>query len=128
MQILPFLIFVTFEIFSTVLVVLAQAQWEELSSNAKGFVKSLLTIDQTKRLSSADALRHPWLHQSLSVCPMLGRLQAKIAENRSSMDTDGYFTFITTRPPRTPTMSQKFLKQFFDLCRVGQFFMIEVGT
>ena len=79
-QILPFLIFVTFQIFSTVLAVLAQAQWEELSSNAKGFVKSLLTLDQTKRLSSADALRHPWLHQSLSLCPMLGRLQAKIAD------------------------------------------------
>lgn len=46
-----------------------KAQWEELSSNAKGFVKSLITIDQAKRLSAADALRHPWLHQSLQASP-----------------------------------------------------------
>ena len=51
------------------IIVRNKAQWEELSSNAKGFVKSLLTLDQTRRLSSADALRHPWLHQSLSLCP-----------------------------------------------------------
>lgn len=98
--------------------VFAQAQWEELSSNAKSFVKSLLTIDQAKRLSAADALKHPWLHQSLQVSPMLvdtGSLQI-----RSSMDTDGYLTFVTTRPKNTH-LSQKFLKQFFDLCRVGQF-------
>lgn len=44
------------------------------------------------------------------------------------MDTDGYLTFISTHPPKNTTMSQKFLKQFFDLCRVGQFFMIEAGT
>ncbi len=94
-QIIPFLIFIAFQIFSTILAV-AQAQWEELSSNAKGFVKSLLTIDQAKRLSTADAMRHPWLNQSLQASPMLvdtGSLQI-----RSLMDTDEYLTFITICP------------------------------
>lgn len=42
-----------------------KADWEQLPRDAKDFVKSLLTVDQTKRPSTADALRHPWLNQTL---------------------------------------------------------------
>ena len=43
---------------------LLQAAWEQLPRDAKDFVKSLLTVDPTRRLSTADALRHPWLNQT----------------------------------------------------------------
>lgn len=42
-----------------------KADWDQLPPDAKDFVKSLLKVDQTKRPSTADALRHPWLNQPL---------------------------------------------------------------
>lgn len=44
---------------------LCEADWEQLSTDAKDFVQKLLTVDQTKRPSAADALGHPWLNQAV---------------------------------------------------------------
>ncbi|KAK9154390.1 hypothetical protein Sjap_001870 [Stephania japonica] len=38
-----------------------EAPWPSLSSDARNFVKSLLTKDYRKRLTAAQALSHPWL-------------------------------------------------------------------
>jgi len=35
--------------------------WDAVSESAKDFVAKLLTIDETKRLSAEEALRHPWI-------------------------------------------------------------------
>ena len=35
--------------------------WDAVSESAKDFVTKLLTIDETKRLSAEEALRHPWI-------------------------------------------------------------------
>lgn len=35
--------------------------WENVSSKAKDFVASLLTVDEHKRLTAQQALLHPWL-------------------------------------------------------------------
>lgn len=35
--------------------------WEDVSENAKDFIKQCLTVDPTKRLTARQCLRHPWL-------------------------------------------------------------------
>jgi len=35
--------------------------WSEISENAKDFVRRLLVVEPSKRLTSAQALKHPWL-------------------------------------------------------------------
>ncbi|KAJ3127290.1 Calcium/calmodulin-dependent protein kinase type 1 [Nowakowskiella sp. JEL0407] len=35
--------------------------WSEVSDSAKSFIKGLLTVDQTKRLTVHQALQHPWI-------------------------------------------------------------------
>lgn len=39
------------------------SKFEKLSSQAKDFVNSLLKLDPAKRLSAADALKHPWIRE-----------------------------------------------------------------
>eukprot|EP00928_Gymnodinium_smaydae_P100140 TRINITY_DN9756_c0_g5_i1.p1 TRINITY_DN9756_c0_g5~~TRINITY_DN9756_c0_g5_i1.p1 ORF type:complete len:534 (-),score=124.75 TRINITY_DN9756_c0_g5_i1:55-1656(-) len=41
-----------------------EERWHSVSSDARDFVKSLLVKDRFKRLSAAEALRHPWLDGS----------------------------------------------------------------
>lgn len=36
-------------------------QWKNVSVEAKDFVSKLLTVDETERLSAAEALNHPWI-------------------------------------------------------------------
>ncbi|CAK0838397.1 unnamed protein product, partial [Prorocentrum cordatum] len=35
--------------------------WERVSEKAKDFIRKLLVVDPTKRMTAAEALRHPWL-------------------------------------------------------------------
>lgn len=35
--------------------------WDTISDSAKDLIKSLINIDPTKRLSSSEILKHPWL-------------------------------------------------------------------
>ncbi|XP_067664629.1 calcium/calmodulin-dependent protein kinase type IV-like [Haliotis asinina] len=35
--------------------------WDDVSENAKNLVESMLTLDPKKRVTAADALRHPWV-------------------------------------------------------------------
>ncbi|KAJ3367079.1 hypothetical protein GGF32_000141 [Allomyces javanicus] len=35
--------------------------WDEVSANAKDFVRKLLTLDPDERMTAEEALRHPWL-------------------------------------------------------------------
>jgi len=37
-------------------------QWSNISDKAKNFIRSLLVVDASKRMTAADALRHPWIH------------------------------------------------------------------
>lgn len=36
-------------------------QWDVISDDAKGLVRSLLAYDQNERISADQALAHPWL-------------------------------------------------------------------
>eukprot|EP00427_Karlodinium_veneficum_P018157 CAMPEP_0169143950 /NCGR_PEP_ID=MMETSP1015-20121227/45923_1 /TAXON_ID=342587 /ORGANISM="Karlodinium micrum, Strain CCMP2283" /LENGTH=454 /DNA_ID=CAMNT_0009211051 /DNA_START=72 /DNA_END=1437 /DNA_ORIENTATION=+ len=38
--------------------------WREVSEDAKSFIRLLLQVDPSKRLSAADALEHPWISRS----------------------------------------------------------------
>ncbi len=38
-------------------------KWGSVSNTAKSFINALLTKDPKKRLSAADALKHPWLNE-----------------------------------------------------------------
>jgi len=40
------------------------AKWDSVSSEAKDFIKSLLEVDPSKRLSAQQALEHPWVARS----------------------------------------------------------------
>lgn len=46
-------------------------KFEKLSNQAKDFVNSLLMLDPAKRLSAADALKHPWIckHNQMKASP-----------------------------------------------------------
>ena len=35
--------------------------WKSISDTCKDFIKQLLTLDQNKRPSAEEALKHPWL-------------------------------------------------------------------
>jgi len=37
-------------------------QWSNISDKAKHFIRSLLLLDASKRLTAAQALQHPWIH------------------------------------------------------------------
>ena len=37
--------------------------WDTISSNAKDFIKKLIQCDPNIRMSSADALAHPWMKE-----------------------------------------------------------------
>jgi len=39
-------------------------RWDTVSSQAREFVKSMLTVDREKRPSALEALRHPWLESA----------------------------------------------------------------
>jgi len=38
--------------------------WQEVSSEAKDLISKLLTVDSKKRLTAAEALKHPWINTS----------------------------------------------------------------
>eukprot|EP00475_Leptophrys_vorax_P030938 TRINITY_DN4668_c0_g2_i1.p1 TRINITY_DN4668_c0_g2~~TRINITY_DN4668_c0_g2_i1.p1 ORF type:complete len:487 (-),score=78.41 TRINITY_DN4668_c0_g2_i1:262-1722(-) len=40
---------------------LTSEPWPHVSDSAKDLIKRMLTLDPTKRISAADALRHPWV-------------------------------------------------------------------
>ncbi|WWC68882.1 uncharacterized protein I206_102818 [Kwoniella pini CBS 10737] len=44
-------------------VVFHERYWKKVSNTAKDFIKALLVVDPKKRMSSADALKHPWMIQ-----------------------------------------------------------------
>ena len=46
--------------------------WEQISDQAKDFVKRLLIKDPSKRLSAEQALQHPWIasKQSCNMCSL----------------------------------------------------------
>lgn len=41
-----------------------EPEFEDVSDEAKDFITKLLVIDQSKRMSADEALRHPWLNES----------------------------------------------------------------
>lgn len=43
-----------------------EEDWDHVSDEAKSLIRSLLTVDPTKRLSASAALKHPWFRRSSS--------------------------------------------------------------
>lgn len=43
--------------------------WETVSEEAKDFIRKLLTVDETARMSAAEAIQHPWLRTARSRPP-----------------------------------------------------------
>ncbi|TKA50891.1 hypothetical protein B0A53_05762 [Rhodotorula sp. CCFEE 5036] len=43
--------------------------WETVSEEAKDFIRKLLTVDETERMSAAEAIQHPWLRAAISRPP-----------------------------------------------------------
>lgn len=50
--------------------------WNDRSAEGKAFVSSLLQIDQKKRPSAEQALKHPWLHSETSLSDRTPDLEA----------------------------------------------------
>jgi calcium-dependent protein kinase len=44
-------------------------RWKGISEEAKSFIKSLITVDPTERLSAKDALDHPWIRKGSAEAP-----------------------------------------------------------
>ena len=42
-------------------------EWETVTADAKDLIKKMLTVDQAKRITAVDALKHPWI----AVCSLL---------------------------------------------------------
>ena len=38
-------------------------EWTDVSEEAKDFIKKILIVDPTKRMTAEEALQHPWLTQ-----------------------------------------------------------------
>lgn len=38
-------------------------EWKNLSTEANSFIDAMLKVDQSKRLSIADAIKHPWIQK-----------------------------------------------------------------
>ena len=48
--------------------------WARISDEAKDFVRSLMCVDPSKRVTCEEALQHPWLRSVLSTgCPICSR-------------------------------------------------------
>lgn len=36
-------------------------EWDSVTEEAKDLINKMLTVDQSKRITAADALKHPWI-------------------------------------------------------------------
>ncbi|KAK4048186.1 hypothetical protein OIV83_004891 [Microbotryomycetes sp. JL201] len=52
------------------------ATWDDISETCKDFVRRLLTYDPERRMTAAEALRHPWLLDAVSRPPSPSQTQA----------------------------------------------------
>ncbi|EGF79735.1 hypothetical protein BATDEDRAFT_89426 [Batrachochytrium dendrobatidis JAM81] len=41
--------------------------WDKISADAKNFISKLLLVDPSKRMTAAEALKHPWLHTEAAI-------------------------------------------------------------
>jgi calcium-dependent protein kinase len=57
----------------------ADPVWASVSAEAKDFISSLLTLDQDKRPSAEDALKHPWIVEANKLTT--ANLQSDVALN-----------------------------------------------
>ena len=94
--------------------------WATVSSQAKAFLRSLLVIDETKRLTAKDALAHPWLssfsesqdgvhsatcssvHSSKSIGSLVGHVKAARIASMGPQDDNA---FAGKRRREEPTVS-----------------------
>ena len=42
-------------------------EWDTVTPEAKSLINSMLTVNPAKRVTAADALRHPWIYVSGSL-------------------------------------------------------------
>eukprot|EP01133_Synstelium_polycarpum_P016846 gene16846-20030_t len=63
--------------------------WDHISAEAKDFINHLLVVDVTKRLSAADALKHPWLTQqnsnTVTLTKATERMQEYVQERQKTL-------------------------------------------
>ena len=52
---------------------------DELSSPVRDLIRQLLTVDPYTRITSANVLKHPWLHHQLVNAPDMSRIQTETA-------------------------------------------------
>lgn len=52
---------------------------DELSSPVRDLIRQLLTVDPYTRISSANVLRHPWLHHQMANAPDMNKIQTDTA-------------------------------------------------
>jgi len=48
-------------------------EWDTVTPEAKNLINSMLTVNPTKRITAAEALRHPWIYQRERVASTLHR-------------------------------------------------------
>ncbi|GAA5828223.1 hypothetical protein JCM5353_003898 [Sporobolomyces roseus] len=75
--------------------------WDNISSDAKHFVRWLLTVDESKRPSIEEALEHPWLRSAVSRPPSpSGRANLPVftpTHSRSNSPTPGELAKLTRK-------------------------------
>jgi len=71
--------------------------WDPISSNAKRFLQALFEIEPRKRLTAADALKHPWLADVVTDAPSLSGMQIELKKYQCKRKLiKGVWTVIAT--------------------------------
>jgi serine/threonine protein kinase len=46
-------------------------EWDTVTAEAKNLINLMLTVNPNKRITAADALKHPWICVSLSIFKLI---------------------------------------------------------
>jgi serine/threonine protein kinase len=69
--------------------VFPDSEWKDISQNAKDFARNLLQYNPQRRMCSADAFKHPWLHGALSHSKQLSNSESSVTLHSATFLKNG---------------------------------------